>query len=496
MSQSTNVLRQPKPFYMIFFLELWERFGYYGLQALLAVYFVKQLGMDDTTSFTTFGAFSALVFGLVAIGGFIGDRVIGTKRTMVLGALVLASGYLLMGLADHDHHLVYLALGCIAVGNGLFKANPSSLLSKCYEEGDKRLDGAFTMYYMAINIGSFISMILVPILTDRFGWSVGFFTCTLGMILSVASYWFLRSWVDGIGSAPDLAPLDMKKMVLVLAGTVAAIFLSAWMLQNLTVAHVLLAAVSSLVVVIFLKEIIASKGTEQKKMIAALIMMLQAVVFFVLYMQMPTSLNFFAINNVEHSILGMAINPVTFQSLNPFWIMLASPILAYLYNRMGNTGRDLSMPMKFAIGMTLCATSFLILPLGAQFANHMGIVSSGWIIASYFFQAIGELLISGLGLAMVAQLVPQRLTGFIMGAWFLTSAAASVIGGFIASMTTVPSSNGAVDALQTLPVYSKVFLEIGLAAAVMAGLMLLTAPLLARMINGDENMTEHAATAH
>ncbi len=483
MSSSANVLRQPKPFYIIFILELWERFGYYGLQSLLAIYFVRQMGMDDATSFTTFGAFSALVFGLVAIGGFIGDRVIGTKRTMVLGALVLAFGYLLMGLADGTHHLVYLALGCITVGNGLFKANPSSLLSKCYKKGDKRLDGAFTMYYMAINIGAFISIILVPVLTDHFGWSVGFFTCTLGMILSVGSYWLLRSWVADIGSAPDLAPVNMKYMALVLTGTVAAIFLSAWMLKNLTVAHLLLAIVSSLVVMIFLREIIASNGVEQKKMIVALIMMLQAVVFFILYMQMPTSLNFFAINNVEHNILGLAINPVTFQSLNPFWIMLAGPALAYAYNHMGNSGRDLSMPMKFAVGMTLCSISFLILPLGAHFANDRGIVSSGWIIASYFFQAIGELLISGLGLAMVAHLVPQRLTGFIMGAWFLTSAAASAIGGFIASLTTVPASYGTVDALQTLSVYSRVFMDIGVVAAVIAGLMFLTAPLLTRMIN-------------
>ncbi|MGL4546195.1 MAG: oligopeptide:H+ symporter, partial [Plesiomonas sp.] len=172
----------------------------------------------------------------------------------------------------------------------------------------------------------------------------------------------------------------------------------------------------------------------------------------------------------------ISFEPEQYQALNPFWIMLASPILAALYNKMGDR---LPMPHKFAFGMFLCSAAFLVLPWGATFANEFGIVSVNWLILSYALQSIGELMISGLGLAMVAQLVPQRLMGFIMGSWFLTTAAAALIAGKIAALTAVPGD--IKDAHASLAVYSQVFMQIGIATGVIAVLMLLTAPKLYRM---------------
>lgn len=233
------------------------------------------------------------------------------------------------------------------------------------------------------------------------------------------------------------------------------------------------------IVVIFGKAF-AMKGAARRKMIVAFILMLEAIIFFVLYSQMPTSLNFFAIRNVEHSILGLAVEPEQYQALNPFWIIIGSPILAAIYNKMGDT---LPMPTKFAIGMVMCSGAFLILPLGAKFASDAGIVSVSWLVASYGLQSIGELMISGLGLAMVAQLVPQRLMGFIMGSWFLTTAGANLIGGYVAGMMAVPDN--VTDPLMSLEVYGRVFLQIGVATAIIAVLMLLTAPKLHRMTQDD-----------
>lgn len=380
-SVSLNAFKQPKAFYLIFSIELWERFGYYGLQGIMAVYLVKQLGMSEADSITLFSSFSALVYGLVAIGGWLGDKVLGTKRVIMLGAIVLAIGYALVAWSGHDAGIVYMGMAAIAVGNGLFKANPSSLLSTCYEKNDPR---------MALGVVAF-----------------------------------------GI-------------------------------------------------VVIFGKEAFAMKGAARRKMIVAFILMLEAIIFFVLYSQMPTSLNFFAIRNVEHSILGLAVEPEQYQALNPFWIIIGSPILAAIYNKMGDT---LPMPTKFAIGMVMCSGAFLILPLGAKFASDAGIVSVSWLVASYGLQSIGELMISGLGLAMVAQLVPQRLMGFIMGSWFLTTAGANLIGGYVAGMMAVPDN--VTDPLMSLEVYGRVFLQIGVATAIIAVLMLLTAPKLHRMTQDD-----------
>jgi len=473
---SLNAFKQPKAFYLIFSIELWERFGYYGLQGIMAVYLVKMLGMSESDSITLFSSFSALVYGMVAVGGWLGDKVLGTKRVIVLGTLVLALGYALIAWSGHNLTLVYFGMATIAVGNGLFKANPSALLSTCYEKDDPRIDGAFTMYYMSINIGSFFSMLATPWLAAKYGWSVAFSLSFVGMLITLANFMLFRKWVKNHGSKPDFAPLNIGSLLATLVGVVVLILLAAWLLHNQGIARAVLAAVAAGIVVVFVKETLKMEGAARRKMIVAFILMLQAIVFFVLYMQMPTSLNFFAIRNVEHTLLGITFEPEQFQALNPFWIMVFSPLLAALYNKMGDR---MPMPHKFALGMLLCSGAFLVLPLGASFANQMGIVSVNWLILSYAMQSIGELMISGLGLAMVAQLVPQRLMGFIMGSWFLTTAGAAMVAGKVANLMAVPED--ITDPLQSLHIYGDVFLKIGVVTGVIAIVMMLTARLLNRM---------------
>lgn len=473
---SLNAFKQPRSFYLIFSIELWERFGYYGLQGIMAVYLVKMLGMSEAQSITLFASFSALVYGLVAVGGWLGDKVLGTKRVIVLGTLVLALGYALVAWSGHDVSLVYIGMATIAVGNGLFKANPSSLLSTCYEKDDPRLDGAFTMYYMAINIGSFFSMLATPWLAAEFGWSTAFALSFVGMLITLVNFMFFRKWVKNHGSKADFAPLNVRKLLMTLVGIVVMITLATWLLHNQGIARLVLGVIAVGIVLVFAKETFALQGHARRKMIVAFVLMVQAIVFFVLYMQMPTSLNFFAIRNVEHSILGITFQPEQFQALNPFWIMVFSPLLAAIYNKMGDR---LPMPHKFALGMLLCSAAFLVLPLGASLANQLGIVSVNWLILSYALQSVGELMISGLGLAMVAQLVPQRLMGFIMGSWFLTTAGAAMVAGKVANLMAVPEN--ITDPLLSLHVYGDVFLKIGIVTGVIAVLMMFTAPLLNRM---------------
>ncbi|WP_428411925.1 oligopeptide:H+ symporter, partial [Legionella sp.] len=165
-----NLLReQPRAFHMIFLLELWERFGFYTVQGILTLYFIRYLGYSDLDSYYAFGAFSALVYGLIVIGGYLGDSILGIKRTIVLGLVVLSAGYFALAITDKEH--VFLALGLVCVGNGLFKANPSNLLAKCYKPHDSRLHGGFTLYYMAINLGSMFALVIGPVIASRYGYS-------------------------------------------------------------------------------------------------------------------------------------------------------------------------------------------------------------------------------------------------------------------------------------------------------------------------------------
>lgn len=489
-SVSLNAFKQPKAFYLIFSIELWERFGFYGLQGIMAVYLVKQLGMSEADSITLFSSFSALVYGLVAIGGWLGDKILGTKRVIMLGAIVLAIGYALVAWSGHDAGVVYMGMAAIAVGNGLFKANPSSLLSTCYAKDDPRLDGAFTMYYMAVNVGSFFSMLATPWLAARFGWSTAFGLSVVGLIITIVNFAFCKRWVKNYGSKPDFEPLRIGALLATIVGIVVLVAIATWLLHNQGIARMVLGVVALVIICLFAKETFALKGTARRKMIVAFILMVQAIVFFVLYSQMPTSLNFFAIRNVEHTLFGIAFEPEQYQALNPFWIIIGSPILAAIYNKMGDT---LPMPHKFAIGMVLCSGAFLILPLGTKFASEAGIVSVSWLIASYGLQSVGELMISGLGLAMVAQLVPQRLMGFIMGSWFLTTAGANIIAGYVANQMAIPEN--VTDPLMSLNIYGSVFLQIGIVTAVIAVLMLLSAPKLNRMTQSDAPANDAAKTA-
>ncbi|SUH12861.1 PTR2 family transport protein [Salmonella enterica subsp. enterica] len=216
--------------------------------------FVKQLGFSQEQAFITFGAFAALVYGLISIGGYVGDHLLGTKRTLVLGAIVLAIGYFMTGMSLLNPDLIFIALGTIAVGNGLFKANPASLLSKCYQPKDPRLDGAFTLFYMSINIGSLLSLSLAPVIADKFGYAVTYNLCGAGLIVALLVYFACRGMVKNIGSEPDHKPLRFRNLLLVLLGTVVMIFLCAWLMHNVKIANLVLIVLSIVVTIFFFRE--------------------------------------------------------------------------------------------------------------------------------------------------------------------------------------------------------------------------------------------------
>ncbi len=466
-------------------MELWERFGYYGLQAVLAFFFVTRLNMTDSESFAIFGAFSAMTYGYVAVGGYIGDKILGTQRTIILGAITLTIGYFIMAIAGDEKYLVFLSLGTIACGNGLFKANPSSLLSKIYKDDEKNLDSAFTMYYMSINIGAMISMLLVPMISSMYSHSLGFAVCVFGLLAALSTFIGFRYLIRGVDSEVGLQPVNKKLLLLVIGGTLAVILFSTWLLTNLTVANIIMTVLGVLVYGTFFKLIIQSQGAERRKMIAAIILIVEAIVFFTLYQQMPTSLNFFAIHNVETKILGFDVpDPQMFQTLNAFWIMVASPILAIIYNRLGERGKDFSMPTKFTMGVLLTSLSFLWLGVADDVADESGMVSAWWLVISYFLSSVGELLISGLGLSMISKLVPQKLVGFLMGAWFFTTAIAAILGGKVASLTSLPED--VTNPLMTLPIYTDVFTKIGIASMIVTVLMAIGAPKLQRLIDAKD----------
>ena len=460
---TANVQNRKKSFAVIFFIEMWERFGYYGMAALMVLFMSQKLGFSDQKALLTWGAFAALVYATPAVGGWIGDQILGTRRTMTLGALTLALGYILLSIPNDS--LLYFALGVVAVGNGLFKANPGSLISRLYEGDASATDSAFTYYYMSVNLGAFISQIATPLIAKHVGWHAAFAFCAGGMLLGLLTYYVLRALLRNVGSDPDFKPLDLNRLFMVIGGTVLAAVAVMFILQSLAVARAFVVLAGIALAVIFIVMISRGNVRERNGLIAVLILTLQTILFFIFYQQMSTSLTLFALRNVNLDLnllfMSLHIEPAQFQVLNPMWIFLLSPLLAWIYVRLGRDDRDISIAGKFAMGFAVLSVGFFIYGLSGNFAVD-GRVSAWFMIWGFFFQSLGELLISGLGLAMVSHYVPARLRGFMMGAWFLATGISQYLGSIVANFASVPSD--VTDAVQSLPLYTNLFMKLGFVA--------------------------------
>ena len=465
---------QTRSFMTVALIELWERFGYYGMQALIVYFMVQRLGFEDSRANLVWGAAAALIYVAPAIGGWIGDKVLGTRRCMILGALILTLGYALMAVPTTNTWMTFSALGVIVVGNGLFKPNTANLVRKIYEGDDSKIDSAFTIYYMAVNVGSTFSMLATPWIKDyvnatygnHLGWHMAFAVCSVGLMVGLLTVGLLRKTIAHVGSPPDAEPLRMNRLLAVLAGGVVAVAASAVILEYRDLARAFVYVAGFVVLGIFIHLIRSSQPNERAGLIAALVLTLQTVFFFIFYQQMSTSLSLFALRNVdlEFTVLGAHLwtcSPAQFQALNAIWIMVLSPVLAWIYTRAGNSGKDLSIAAKFALGFAVVAAGFFTYGVAGAFA--VGGLTSSWImIAGYGLYSLGELLVSGLGLAMIARYVPARMGGFMMGAYFVAVGISQYLGGVVANLAAVPQ--GMTDPLQTLPVYTGLFNKLGIAA--------------------------------
>jgi proton-dependent oligopeptide transporter, POT family len=464
--------QQPRAFHMIFMLELWERFGYYTVQGVLTLFFIRSLGYTDVEAYYTFGAFSALIYSMVVIGGYLGDNVLGTKRTIVVGLTLLVLGYLSLALSNQ--YTVFYSLGLICVGNGLFKANPANLLSKCYEPNDRRLQVGFTLYYMSINLGSIAALYFGPLLSSRYGYPYAFMMSVIGLLLGLTNYWYHRNTVAHISTIADKKTVGMREWFLVCIGVCFLTVSATYLLQHVMIAKNLVWCVVILVVSYYAWLAHQEQKSTQLRMFVALVLMIEAVMFFTLYQQMPTSITLFAVHHVNPVLFGMPIDPQSFQILNPIWIVFLSPILAYAYIKLQQRGIAFSISYKYALGMTLCAVSFFTLYATRYFYTGQDAVSSWWLVGSYLFQCLGEILVSALGVAMVAELVPSKMTGFVMGMWFLTSAVAGFSGAIVGSWTALPRHMES--GVASFAIYTDAFGLIGLIALGASIMMWLLAP--------------------
>jgi proton-dependent oligopeptide transporter, POT family len=471
-----KLTKDNKSFALLLSVELWERWAYYGMQALLALYFVKHLGYSDKTAYAIFATFIALLYIFPSYGGFICDKLIGAKRTLILGASILCAGYGF--LAFNVTHEIFFPLAVIVVGGGVFKPNPSRLISKLYEKNSGQLSSAFTLFYMSVNVGSLLSMAVTPMVAKYYGFHAAFAVSFVGMFAAVVNYIFMRKLLSHITTKAGQRKLTLEKFYIVCTSLVGSIAISYWLLHHYEITGYTILAAGIAILIYLFKESAHCTTNEKKRLLVAVILVIQAILFFIVYYQMPTTMTLFALRNTSHYLLGIPVSPASFQLLNALWILILSPFLAMAYNRLNKSDSDFSMPSKFAFGTICAGLGILSIPLGILFAHH-GLMNGNWLILAYGLQSFGELLVSALGLAMIATYMPKRMMGFAMGTWFLCAAVGGILSGKIASFTSIPKHIH--NPMLSLPIYQHYFFMMGGITLIVGIIMMLFVPLLLKL---------------
>ena len=405
----------PKGLYLLFVTEMWERFSYYGMRAIFVLFMTKALMFDKAHAADIYGTYTGLVYLTPLIGGYIADRYWGNRRSILVGGVLMAIGQFMLFFSGslHDSNvqsaawLLYGGLGMLIAGNGLFKPNISSMVGQLYPAGDKRVDSAFTIFYMGINAGSLIAPLVCGTLGDTghpadFKW--GFMAAGFGMLLSLVIFSLFKNKYlvtpEGkpIGMAPKRHHDSGEKVV-----------------------HAPLTRV------------------EKERLAVILIVSAFVIFFWSAFEQAGASLTFFAEEQTNRNLLGFTVPASYFQSVNPISVVIFAPIFAIIWTKLGKNNREPNSPVKMALGLFFLALGYLVIAFGVEGLEPGVKVSMLWLVSLYVLHTFGELCLSPIGLSLVVKLSPARFTGLMMGIWFLSNAAANKFAGTLSELYPDPS---------------------------------------------------------
>jgi POT family proton-dependent oligopeptide transporter len=424
-----GIAGHPKGLSTLFFTEMWERFSYYGMRAILILFMVAPLekgglGFPTEKAAAIYGLYTGAVYFTSIPGGFIADRLLGLRRAVLIGGVLIALGH--YSLALNVLPLFYVGLVLIVLGTGLLKANIASIVGQLYGEGDQRRDAGFSIFYMGINTGAFVSPLVCGWLAQKVGWHWGFGAAGVGMTFGLVQYALGQRRLGQAGlnfeRAPNAATLWGRIAVALLV--LSAAIYSLWPYRD----FVILFGTAGLFLWIYRR---SQTPLEKKRTLAILALFVFATLFWAGFEQAGSSLNLFADQYTRNTLLGYDFPSSWFQSVQPLFIILLAPVFAWLWMRLGP--REPSSPAKFAYGLLFVGLGFLAVAIAARlFESDKQLVSPMWLIVCYFLHTLGELSLSPVGMSTVSKLAPARVLGLMMGVWYLSISLGNFIGGRVA----------------------------------------------------------------
>ena len=489
MNTTTDFLGHPKGLFVCFATEMWERFSYYGMRALLILYLTKHWEFTDATSYLIYGAYTSLVYIMPVFGGMLADQILGSKKAVTYGAILLVFGHLGMTVESNEQ-IFYLSLALIVSGVGFLKPNISTMVGALYEEGDSRRDSGFTIFYMGINIGAFTATLLCGYLGEQVGWAYGFGAAGIGMLFGLIIFLWGQKYLEGLAEPPSNKYLQkMNGISYESWAYISGIFmvLVTWFLvQNSQLVGQLLGGFGAIFIGAWLLyALFRCAPDERDRLIVVGILILFSLIFWALFEQAGSSLNILTDRGVNRVIFGWEVPASMFQSLNAGFIFTIAPLFAMLWIALAKRNMEPSTPIKFSIGIILVGLGFLALVYGMRSSEGLQ-TGVFWIILIYLLHTLGELCLSPVGLSSVTKLSPQRIVGFMMGMWFFASAAGNYVAGLIARATASDSSGVSNDVfdLTQKQSFMDVYTDVGLMAIGCGILLAILTPILKKLMHG------------
>jgi POT family proton-dependent oligopeptide transporter len=476
-------LGHPRGLFYLFFAEMWERFCFYGMRGILTLYMAKHFLYEDAKASTTYGTYNALVYLVAIFGGLIADRIIGYRKAILLGGILMAIGEFVLLVQQETWFFAGMAF--LVVGNSFFKPNISTIVGRLYGPNDPRRDSGFSLFYVGINIGALVGGLVCGYVGERFGWTYGFAIAGAGMLLGLVTFHSGRRTLLGKGEAPseERCKRDMPKVI---GGALLAVPAFYFLLKQSAIVNWALLGTWAFVLIAMLGAAV-KEGKEQRERIYALLaLFLFNIAFWAGFEQAGSSLTLFADRNTDLSIGSWSMPASWAQQFNPLFIILFGALFARMWTRLAKSGLDPSIPLKFALALLQLSLAFGILVVGARFFATDGLTPLAFLVLLYLFQTTGELFLSPIGLSMVTKLAPERMTGMVMGAWFLSIATAHKVAGWAAGLTGEAGGEvgETLTPAESLPIYTDVYQQGAIAIGIIGVILLVATPLIRKWMHG------------
>jgi proton-dependent oligopeptide transporter, POT family len=461
MSEEITQKGHPKGLYVLFVTEMWERFSYYGMRAIFVLFMAKALMFDKSLGSQIYGSYTGLVYLTPLLGGYMADRFWGNRKSIIVGGILMALGQFLMFVSgsfyqeDYAPMIMFVGLGFLIFGNGFFKPNISTMVGQLYPQGDKRVDSAFTIFYMGINLGAFIAPLLCGFLGDTgspadFKW--GFLAACVGMIISIILFVALKNKYivtpegEQIGVKPNISvetpQIDSlnevkqafnPKQLYIWGSIFLILFVLFFYVFGLDLIGTFIFSLTITAPGFIISDDKLSKE-EKDKIWVIYIAAFFVIFFWAAFEQAGASLTYFAEEQTDRNLFGKVVPASYFQSINAVAIVIFAPIFVWLWGALGKRNREPASPLKQSMGLFLLAIGYLVIAFGVKGIDPSTKVSMGWLVSLYTIHTFGELCLSPIGLSMVNKLSPMKLASLLMGVWFLSTASANKFAGTLSSL--------------------------------------------------------------